>query len=195
MDWSHWPRQIGIVILIVGSFWPSLYYGTLSSYHNRTSPEKWLPGFREEPLLQVGYIALITSLGVCGSADTGGHGNKLNSLLLFAHVDAAYVSLPLLNSLAVVDVSTITSDCAGSFAPYTGSDLASDLDLYRPRAFRSFAHRSPDRLQGFGMGDERGRTGGTSGWWALVCCITCTKKKKMVLTARTIQSYILGAVL
>ncbi|GHJ90342.1 hypothetical protein NliqN6_6744 [Naganishia liquefaciens] len=75
-DSAHRGDYIGIVILIVGSFWPSLYYG-----------------FREEPLLQVGYIALITSLGVCGSADTGGHGNKLNSLLLFAHVDAAYTVL------------------------------------------------------------------------------------------------------
>ncbi|KAJ9099228.1 hypothetical protein QFC21_004108 [Naganishia friedmannii] len=38
---------IGIVILIVGSFWPSLYYG-----------------FREDPVLQVGYIALVTSFGI-----------------------------------------------------------------------------------------------------------------------------------
>ncbi|KAI5454357.1 hypothetical protein NCC49_004412 [Naganishia albida] len=46
-DSAHRGDYIGIVILIVGSFWPSLYYG-----------------FRDDPVFQVGYIALITSLGI-----------------------------------------------------------------------------------------------------------------------------------
>lgn len=62
--------QIGIVILIVGSFWPSLYYGMLpfdTHWPLFNEPIALLLGFRDDPVFQVGYIALITSLGICKS--------------------------------------------------------------------------------------------------------------------------------
>ncbi|KAJ9124700.1 hypothetical protein QFC24_003067 [Naganishia onofrii] len=49
-DSAHRGDYIGIVILIVGSFWPSLYYG-----------------FREDPILQAGYIALVTGFGIAAA--------------------------------------------------------------------------------------------------------------------------------